>query len=162
LLRDHQLRLFSYAKGVTGDRDAAFDIVQDTFVRAVSNIASLRDDSKFSSWLFGITHQRCMHYFRRAKREAEIFAGDAEIGDFESHGPDPRQAMVSFELAEAVFDAIEKLPLHQRAALLLHVLGGFSLEDISGISGAPVGTVKSRLHHAKRVLRRLLAEGDRP
>lgn len=162
MLRDHQLRLFSYAKGVTGDRDAAFDIVQDTFVRAVSNIASLRDDSKFSSWLFGITHQRCMHYFRRAKREAEIFAGDAETGDFESHGPDPRQAMVSFELAEAVFDAIEKLPLQQRAALLLHVLGGFSLEDISGISGAPVGTVKSRLHHAKRVLRRLLAEGDRP
>lgn len=57
------------------------------------------------------------------------------------------------EDAEAFFALLELLPLPQRSTLLLHVLEDFSLEEIAAISAVPIGTVKSRLHHAKRALR---------
>jgi len=62
------------------------------------------------------------------------------------------------EAAEAFFVLLERLPSAQRSVLLLHVIENFSLEEIASITSVPVGTVKSRLHHAKRVLRNLVEE----
>jgi len=160
LFREYQLRLFAYANGLTGDRETAFDIVQESFVRAVSHLGSLRDDAKFGSWLFGIAHQRCMQHFRRAKREAAWLGSDEHDESPEGDGPDPRDALLSAERAEALYALVDQLPLPQRSALLLHVLGEFPLEEIAGIAAVPVGTVKSRLHHAKRALRKLIEEGN--
>ncbi len=69
---------------------------------------------------------------------------------------DPRTTLLRRERAEEFFALLEKLPPAQRATLLLHVLEDFSLEEIAGITEVPVGTVKSRLHHAKRALRQLV------
>jgi RNA polymerase sigma-70 factor (ECF subfamily) len=160
LFRSYQLRLFAYANGLTGDREAAFDIVQESFARAVSHIGGLRDDARFGSWLFGIAHQRCMHYFRRTRREAVLLGDQRDAQGREGDGPDPRDALLSAERAQALYALVDQLPLPQRSALLLHVLGGFSLEDIAGIAAVPVGTVKSRLHHAKRALRSLIERED--
>ncbi len=161
LLREHQLRLFAYARSLTGDREAAFDIVQESFIRAVAHVSGLRDDSRFAAWLFGIVHQRCQLHLRRARREAALFGGEEDGAGGEDGGPDPREALVSEERAQALYALVDRLPLRQRSALLLHVLGGFPLEEIAGIAAVPVGTVKSRLHHAKRALRELI-EGERP
>ena len=156
LLQSYQLRLFAYANGLTGDRQAAFDIVQESFIRAVSHLASLRDDAKFGPWLFAIAHQRCLLHFRRTRREAALAEGDRDAPEPESGGPDPRDAVLSAERAQALYALVDRLPVPQRSALLLHVLGGFSLGEIAGIAKVPLGTVKSRLHHAKRALRGLI------
>ena len=74
LLKQHQLPLFAYAAEFLGDRTAALDVVQETFANAVKHIASLRDDAKFGSWLFGIAHQKCLQHFRRLRRAEEVFA----------------------------------------------------------------------------------------
>jgi RNA polymerase sigma-70 factor (ECF subfamily) len=158
LLRSYQLRLFSYANALTGNRETAFDIVQDSFARAVAHIGGLRDNAKFGSWLFGIAHRCCMQHFRRTKRESALLGGERDQQAPESDGPDPRDALLSAERAQALYALVDQLPLAQRSALLLHVLGEFSLGEIAEISAVPVGTVKSRLFHAKRALRKLIEE----
>ena len=160
LFQMYQLRLFAYAKGLTGDREAAFDIVQESFIRAASHVGGLRDDARFGQWLFAIAHQRCLAHFRRAKRESALLGERDDPREAESNGPDPRDAFLSEERAQALYSLVDQLPLPQRSALLLHVLGEFSIEEIARIAAVPVGTVKSRLHHAKRVLRGLIERED--
>lgn len=158
LVRRYQLPLFTYAKGVTGDREAAFDIVQEGFIRAVAHVGRLRDDGKFGSWLFGIAHQRCLLHLRRSRRQDALFSDEPAPREGDDGGPDPRDAVLSAERAQALYALVDRLPLPQRSALLLHILEGFSLEEIAAISEVPVGTVKSRLFHAKRALRALIEE----
>jgi RNA polymerase sigma-70 factor (ECF subfamily) len=160
LLKRHQLPLYTFVAELLRDEQAALDVVQETFAAAVRHIATLRDDTRFSSWLFGIAHQKCVQHWRRARRGEDVFApapDDASATDWpDPHGADPRALLVRAEHADAFFALVEKLPPAQRSALLLHVLEDFSLEEIAAISAVPVGTVKSRLHHAKRALRQLV------
>jgi RNA polymerase sigma-70 factor (ECF subfamily) len=161
LLQRHQLPLYTYAAEMLRDDAAALDVVQETFAAAVRHIATLRDDTRFASWLFGIAHQKCVQHWRRVRRNEEIFApaaaDDDSAGDWpDADGVDPCTLLVRAERAVEFFALVEKLPAPQRSALLLHVLEDFSLEEIAAIAGVPVGTVKSRLHHAKRTLRQLV------
>ena len=159
LFRRYQLPLFSYAHGFTRDRAAAFDIVQDTFAGALAHIGGLRDDSRFGSWLFGIAHQGCIRHFRKNRRRSELFEDGPMADDLAGDpGPDPCRALVTAEQSEALLALVATLPLPQRSALLMHVLGDLSLEEIAEAAGAPLGTIKSRLHQAKQALRRLIAE----
>ena len=128
--------------------------MQATFVRAVRHIGTLRDDARFGSWLFGIAHQLCVQHWRRAGREQPL--GDLLDDTPDESAPDPRDLVVRAEQGEALLALVDELPPPQRAVLVLHVLEEFSLDEIAAITGAPLGTVKSRLHHAKRVLRQRL------
>lgn len=163
LLQRHQLPLFTYAAELLRDRQAALDAVQETFAAAVRHIGGLRDDARFASWLFGIAHQKCLQHLRRGKRAGEFFDDGAEPPEefADDDAPDPRDVVLQEERAGEFFALVEQLPAAQRSALLLHVLEDFSLEEIATIAGVPVGTVKSRLHHAKRALRRLVEEKER-
>jgi len=160
LLKQHQLPLYAYVAELTRDRHAALDLVQETFANAVRHIATLRDDSKFAGWLFGIAHQRCVQQFRRKRRHEDLFADTDESAD-DLPDPtldDPRDTLLRTEHSERFFALVEKLPAAQRSALLLHVLENFPLEEIATITAVPLGTVKSRLHHAKRALRQLVED----
>lgn len=162
LLKRHQLPLYTYAAELLRDKNAALDVVQETFAAAVRHIANLRDDARFASWLFGIAHQKCVQHWRHTQRSAEVFSDAVADNDNAPHdwpdpdNSDPRALLLQREEAESLFALIEKLPPPQRSALLLHVLEDFSLDEIATISAVPVGTIKSRLHHAKRALRQLV------
>lgn len=83
--------------------------------------------------------------------------GDDAVSDASDlEGGDPRSLLLQREQADEFFRLVERLPLAQRSTLLLHILEDFSLEEIAGITGVPIGTVKSRLHHGKRALRALV------
>ena len=160
LLKQHQLPLYTYIAELLRDDTTALDVVQDTFAAAVRNITSLRDDRKFASWLFGIAHQKCVQHWRRTKRSDAVFA-PTHADDSPTDWPDanesnPRSLLLRREEAEAFFVLVGQLPDAQRSALLLHVLEDLPLEEIAGITAVPLGTVKSRLHHAKRALRQLV------
>lgn len=160
LLKRHQLPLYIYASELLRDEQAALDVVQETFASALRHIASLRDDTRFTSWLFGIAHQKCVQHWRRTRRDETVFAEPGEHdpvdGWSDDSVSDPRALLLQREQAEAFFSLVAQLPEAQRSALLLHVLEDFSLAEIAGITAVPVGTVKSRLHHAKRTLRQLV------
>jgi RNA polymerase sigma-70 factor, ECF subfamily len=156
LFRRYQLPLYVYAFELVHDEQASLDIVQETFINAVRHLDSLREDARFGSWLFGIAHQKCLQRWRRQGREAaaleEFAAAPVQVED------DPGELLVRAEQEAAVMRLLNQLPIAQRSVMLLHYVEDFALEDIAAITGTALGTVKSRLHYAKKALRRLLAE----
>ena len=158
LFRRYQLPLYVYVFELAHDEQASLDIVQETFIAAVRHIGGLRDDEKFGSWLFGIAYQKCVQRWRKRGREEILGEDITETADELEHSPDD---LLIRQGQEAGFmKLLNQLPLPQRAVLLLHFIENFSLEEIARITNTPLGTVKSRLHHAKRALRKLVLENE--
>lgn len=156
LLTRYQLPLFTYAQELIHHETAALDLVQDTFIAAHRHLASLRDDARFGPWLFGIAHQKIIQHWRRAGRETPLDE-PALAATPDDSAPDPRDGLLHAEQAAALLALIDELPPPQRSVLLLHLVEEFPLEAIAEITAAPLGTVKSRLFHARRALRERLA-----
>src|SRR6266850_372453 len=156
LFHRYQLPLYVYVFELVRDEQDSLDIVQETFINAVRHIGSLREDGKFGSWLFGIAHQKCIQRWRKQSREEtvleEFAAVPVELED------DPAELLIRQEQEAEFMTLLNRLPLPQRSVLLLHFVEEFSLEEIAGITSTALGTVKSRLHYAKKALRKLIEE----
>jgi len=154
LFQRYQLPLYSYVQELVRNEQASLDIVQEAFVNAARHIGSLRRDDRFGSWLFGIARQRIVQRWRKPDRHTPLEEDrlEAEPDD----APDPREWLIGREQEERFMTLLHQLPEAHRDVLLLHCLEDFSLEEIAGITGVPVGTVKSRLHHARKTLRTLI------
>jgi RNA polymerase sigma-70 factor, ECF subfamily len=158
LFQRYQLPLYVYVHELARDEQTSLDIVQETFINAFRHLGSLREDGKFGSWLFGIAHQKCIQHWRRQGREVRV----PEEEWFEAlpdPEPDPAVLLIRREQEEEFLRLLEELPGPQRSVLLLHFIEEFSIDEIAAITGSAPGTVKSRLHYAKRALRTLLEEG---
>lgn len=154
LFRRYQLPLYVYIFELVRDRQTSLDIVQETFINAARHLGSLRDDAKFGSWLFGIAHQKCIQRWRKQAREEMLRDEVANApAQFETA---PDDLLVREEQEAEFMKLLNELPPPQRSVLLLHFVEEFSLEEIAGITGVSIGTVKSRLHYAKKSLRKLL------
>jgi RNA polymerase sigma-70 factor (ECF subfamily) len=156
LFRRYQLPLYVYVFELVHDEQTSLDLVQETFIAAVRYIGGLRDDAKFGSWLFGIAHQKCLQRWRKQSREEILLDEIPDTPDESENNPD--DLLIRQEQEAQFMILLNQLPLPQRSVLLLHFVEDFSLEEIAGITGAAVGTVKSRLHYAKKSLRKLLEE----
>ena len=156
LFRRYQLPLYVYVFELVRDEQTSLDIVQETFIAALRHIASLRDEAKFGGWLFGIAHQKCLQFWRQQNRAAAVRDEFVESPPDLDDGPD--ELLIRREQEEEFMRSLTELPLPQRSVLLLHFVEDFSLEQIAEITGTPVGTVKSRLHYAKRALRNILED----
>ena len=156
LFRRFQLPIYVYAFELVRDEQASLDVVQETFISAVRNIGGLRTNEKFGSWLFGIAHQKCIQRWRKESREEMLREELADTPVEFEIGPD--DVLVREEEEADFMKLLNQLALPQRSVLLLHFVEDFSLEEIGGITGAQIGTVKSRLHYAKRALRKLWKE----
>src|SRR6266568_4603203 len=156
LFHRYQLPLYVYVFELVHDEQKSLDIVQETFVNAARHVGSLRDDGKFGSWLFGIAHQKCIQRWRKQARDEalrdELAAAPGEFDD------DPAELLIRQEQEAEFMNLLNQLPLPQRSVLLLHFVEDFSLEEIAGITGAALGTVKSRLHYAKKALKKLIED----
>ena len=158
LFQRYQLPLYAYVCELVRDRQAALDIVQETFINATRHLASLREDGKFGGWLFGIAHQKCIQRWRGEAREKTLFAedGDLAAAEYADFADAPTDLLIRKEQEAEFMELLNELPLPQRSVLLLHFIEGFSIEEIASITGAQAGTVKSRMHYAKKTLRVLL------
>src|SRR5947207_3175419 len=156
LFQRFQLPLYVYVFELLHEEQTSLDVVQETFINASRHLGSLRADEKFGSWLFGIAHQKCIQRWRKQHREAtaleELAAAPPEYED------DPGELLIRHEHEAQFMALLNQLPLPQRSVLLLHFVEDFSLEEIAGITGAALGTVKSRLHYSKKALRKLIEE----
>jgi RNA polymerase sigma-70 factor (ECF subfamily) len=156
MFRRYQLPLYVYVFELVHDEQASLDIVQETFINATRHLGSLREDGKFGSWLFGIAHQKCLQRWRKQGREAaaleEFAAAPIDLED------DPAELLIRAEQEAAVMRLLNQLPVAQRSVLLLHFVEEFPLEDIAAVTGTALGTVKSRLHYAKKALKKLMEE----
>jgi len=156
LLQRFRLPLYIYIFQMVREEQASFDLVQDTMISAVRNIGSLQEDAKFPNWLYRIARQKCLQHWRKSNREEDALR---ELGDAELNGAeDPRRLLIRREQRAKFLELLEKLPAQQREVLVLHFIEEFPLEAIAEVAGAPVGTIKSRLHYAKKAFRALWEE----
>jgi RNA polymerase sigma-70 factor (ECF subfamily) len=155
LFRRYQLPLYVYIFELVHDEQTSLDIVQETFISAARHISSLRNDDKFGSWMFGIAHQKCIQRWRKRAREEMLREEFSQTPDELETGPD--ELLIRQEQEAEFMNLLNQLPAPQRSVLLLYFMEDFSLEEIAGISGVSIGTVKSRLHYAKKSLKQLVA-----
>ncbi len=142
-------RVFNYLLRLTGHREDALDVSQETFLKAYQNLPKLDDPARFTGWLFRIAHNEAYSLLRRRRPEADL-------------ADEPRPAgtggkMLPIELSLAVEGALKTLSEDQREAVLLKVYQGFKFEEMAEILGCPVSTVKSRLYTALDLLKTTLA-----
>jgi RNA polymerase sigma-70 factor (ECF subfamily) len=154
LFRRYQLPLYVYVVELVHNEQTALDIVQETFVNAARYLPSLRDDRKFGSWLFSIAHQKCQLHWRKPRRD-EVQAEEDEL-DFVVDDARPFDLLIGREQEEEFMAILNQLSETHRSVVLLHFLEEFPLDEIAEVTGVSVGTVKSRLHYAKKELRKLL------
>lgn len=149
--------LLYYLRRLLPTEEDAWDALQETWARVVREQHRLRDERAFPAWLFTIG-RRVASRMRQRSRAQEPLPGDDEPAAL----PAPEEApdLAGFDPID-LHRALSALSLAHREALTLHVLEGFSVAEIAGITGAAEGTVKSRLFHARHALRaRLKGDGS--
>jgi RNA polymerase sigma-70 factor (ECF subfamily) len=151
----HYQRLFRLAMLVSRDPSDAADAVQFALERAWRNRATLRQDTSLRSWLDRIVVNEAIRQSnKRRSWIARFTSSKAQVGWIE---PVDERAAASSEWS-SLRAAFDKLPAEQRAAVVLHMYAGYSLEETAELVSAPVETVRSRLRLAKDRLRRELGE----
>jgi RNA polymerase sigma-70 factor, ECF subfamily len=155
---EHIDGLYSYALVLTRNRSEAEDLLQETYVRTLGAMGSLRTGSNVKSWLFTIL-RNIWFYQLRQQRVAKLVAMDGEESamDIAEIAKDPYALYVSRMEHERVRDAIQKLPLDFREVILLREFEELSYQEIATILDCPAGTVMSRLARARAKLRTLLS-----
>ncbi len=154
LIARWQPRLGRFAWRLTGEREAARDVVQDAWLAIVRGIRRLDDPARFRAWAYRIVSNKCADWIRRraAQRSATRDMGNAAAP---SSMEDGSATESSGEVAR-LREALKELPDQQRAILSLHYLDGMGIAEIAEVIGVPVGTVKSRLHQARNRLKETL------
>jgi RNA polymerase sigma-70 factor (ECF subfamily) len=156
LFQRYQLPLYVYVFELIRHEQTSLDIVQETFLNALRHINSLREDEKFGGWLFGIAHQKCIQHWRRKGRdERALDVAAAGPFDFE---PGPDELLIRQEDEAEFMKRLRQLSAPHRSVLLLHFVEEFSVEEIAVITETEPGTVKSRLHYARRALRKIIEQ----
>jgi RNA polymerase sigma-70 factor (ECF subfamily) len=156
LFQRYRLPLYIYIFQLVRNEQSSLDILQETMISAIRHIGTLVDDEKFGSWLMGIAHQKCIQSWHKQNREMDALNEMAEgLVEFED---DPREALIRQEQEADFMKLLDKLPLLHRSVLLLYFVEDFSLDEIAEITEVSLGTVKSRLHYAKKAFRELVKD----
>jgi len=146
-------RIYNYLLRLAPDSAEAFDLSQETFLKAYQNLRRLDSPERFGSWLYRIAHNEAISWLRRRRPESD--PPELSTGHARAFG------MAGVEISLAVEQALTALSGEQREAVVLKVCEGFKFEEIAAIVDAPVSTVKSRVYTALEVMRGALAPVDR-
>jgi len=159
-----QTRLLRQAAALSGDVSAAEDLVAETLVEAWKSLARYDESCRFSTWLYAILLHRHQKWRRRARSRPvalawlPIFQRDhleASQENIPSPEPSPAEEAARNENSVLMRKCIAGLPEKHRLIILLRFYEDASLPDMAQVLGCPVGTVKSRLHHALEKLRKI-------
>ena len=151
LIRTWEDRLFYFIRRYVDRREDAYDLLQQTWLKVVRNIRSLKEPGRLAPWLYRIARNTCLNHGRV---RSEYVA--APLEDSADHAADRPDGTRRFGRAEEVHYGLGRISLPHREVLTLFFLQDVTLAEIARIVGVSEGTVKSRLHHAKAALRRAL------
>ncbi len=149
--------VFGLCLGFLRNRADAEDITHDAFLRAYVNLRRYRLDKRFSTWVFTIAANLCRNRLRY-RRNHPVFELENDSGG----GTDPAREVAKEERHVRVREALERLPYAYRAPLVLRFYNDLSYREIGDILGIPEGTVKTRIHRGKAMLKEQLGEERDP
>ncbi len=167
LVAKYQDRIYNLILRLCPNASDAEELAQETFLKALEKIGQFRGGSGFYTWLFRIAANLAISSRRRRARIKfhSLAAGDDGEGQTglearlaDSREPSPPRAVASAETAQAVLRALEGLDEEARVVVVLRDVEDMDYSQISETLDLPVGTVKSRLHRARRLLKEKLAD----
>jgi len=141
---------------VDGDRDAAQDIVQETFLAASKSAGKFRGQSKVYTWLYSIANKKVADFYRRRRREAK-YQTVSEDSQIELVASPDEGTMESEEKRQAVQATLSSLPLHYKQVLILKYIEEMPVTEISQVMGRSPKSIEGLLTRARRELRDRLA-----
>jgi RNA polymerase sigma-70 factor (ECF subfamily) len=159
IVERYEDRLYNAIYRLVGSADDARDLLQDTFIKAYENLGTFRGGSGLYTWLFRIavntslTHRRKRKWFQVGPASDE---GDPVPTVADTAAADPSDALVAAEIEAQVQQALDSLDDEHRTVVVLRDIQHFDYHEIAEILEVPAGTVKSRLHRARLMLREKL------
>ena len=163
----HQRKVYAVARGIVKDRDLAWDVAQEAFVRVHQNLGTFMGDSSFSTWVLRIATHLAIDAVRRERasakddidevREADL-AGGGEGILATALGNDPQANALRKEMLGKIQEALDQLPEKHRTILVLREVEGLSYDELAERLGLHKGTVISRLFHARKKMQALLRD----
>ncbi len=150
-------RIVNLAYMMVGDRHAAEDLAQESFIRAYKALGHFQQKAKFSSWLYQIALNLCKDHLKRKSRSAKRV--DEEFLEGVDAGPrdQAHRHVLQSELSESMRVAIGTLPYLYREAFVLRHLQGMDYEDVAAVTQVPADTVRVRAYRAREMLREKLS-----
>jgi RNA polymerase sigma-70 factor (ECF subfamily) len=163
----YQRKVYAVALGIVKDKDLAWDVSQDAFVKVHQHLPEFKGESAFSTWLLRIATHLAIDVVRRERTSAKDDIDEVRESDLQGGGDgilstalgnDPQKNALRKELAGHIEAALAQLPEKHRAILVLREVDGLSYEELAEVLGIHKGTVMSRLFHARKKMQALLAE----
>ncbi len=164
----YSARVFGLLYRLTGERETAEDLLQETFLRVVRMIGEYEHDGKFESWLFRIAANLARDHARRGKRRGHPLSldglgrdgrpGTPELADVNQ--PDPGGELLKKESEQRLGAALQELTEMDREIILLRHFSELSFREIAELLDIPLGTALARAHRALKRLRETLIEED--
>jgi RNA polymerase sigma-70 factor (ECF subfamily) len=167
LLETHRDRVYNITLRMLGNRHEAEDVAQEVFITVFKTIDTFREESKFSTWLYRVTVNTCKNRIKYLARRHDRDRDELDESTVEGGvngtigGPKPAvpdRALEGAQMQKLLQDAIAKLDEDHREVIVLRDIEDLSIEEICDILKLPDGTVKSRLHRARLVLRKRLQQ----
>lgn len=161
---EHRSRIYRYVLSMARDPDVAEDLTQETFLRALRGLGSLRDRAALVPWLYRLATNVFIDWVRADGRRRLAYAGGKDTdGDLVGEIPDPAaridRRVEQSEMSECVQDFVDDLPDDFRSVILLHDAHGLSNPEIAEMLGLTLATTKIRIHRARLRLRQALEVG---
>ncbi len=152
-------KVYRVAYGVVRQREDAFDIVQEVFIKLFRSIRNFKGRSQFYTYLYRMTMNTAIDHTRKAGKQ--LMSSLDEEGSFEpsdSLEKGPEKVLLQKELEARVAWAMNKLSAEQKAALILRDVEGLSYQEMAEAMGCSIGTVMSRLHYGRKRVQELLRD----
>jgi RNA polymerase sigma-70 factor (ECF subfamily) len=164
LVKTHEKALYHFAYRLTGNHDDAQDLVQEGLLKAYRAFHRFKLGTAFDRWVYQIIYRSFIDHYRKKKRRPFVASLDESPPYFDQpkqvevpdHTMLPEDFALRLELGETIQQALLRLPEEFRAAVVLCDIQGFSYEEISNILQCSLGTVRSRIHRGRRLLREYL------
>ncbi|HNP85524.1 MAG: RNA polymerase sigma factor [Chloroflexi bacterium SZAS-1] len=151
----YQRQVYQLALGITREAETAEEVLQDTFYRLYAHAGTLDGTQPLLPWLYRVAANLAYNCARRRRLWTEPFNAVAERL-FAPARRSPEHIAEQHELQAVVRAVLDDLPPHHRAVLVLHYLEDYSIPEVATILDCPEGTVKSRLYHARKLLKQQL------
>ena len=164
LVREHQNSIYRVAYRLCGTQDEAEDLIQETLIEAYESFPRFRRGTHFDRWVFRIMRNTFIDGVRRKPKVriesldtgAPGAEGESRAREIVDLGSAPDADLMAKTLDEPIQIALETLPEEFRLIVVLADIEGLSYEEVSEVAGCPIGTVRSRLHRGRAILKEKL------
>ena len=158
LVRRYRNDVFSLSMHFVRSREDAWDISQEVFIKAHRSLAGFRGEASLRTWLLRITANQCKDFLKKRRLSTVPLDETMETLPSADVRPGPDRQVEAEEVGKAIKDALDALPFKHRSAFILRELEGLSYQEMAEAMGCNIGTVMSRLHHARKKIRDGLTE----